>query len=526
MMASRRFYGSMQAFFRSLCTASKVRSVVELAKKALADDHAVVIGIQSTARVMLPQPLAVSLPPAFASAPPARWRRRSDPRGADFRCVPPSAAAQGEAANKRKAEQAAAAAGDDDDDLEFDGFVAPAADVRATPTSAACRHSLLLVLRLPALSAACQRSRASPRGEARRTKPPSSPPCPPRPAPPACPSADPQELPHGRPPGPPRRRRRGAPRAPPPRGGDGASREPARRPHRPPRRARERALDGAAGGGGDSAHAKRAPREKRRRGGCACLPSCLCLESSRPACAVPGRKRSPQVAEMTGRASRMERGEGGRFQLVRRLCDRGADYVNIREKDAFQCGQKLVCIISDAASTGISLQADRNVRNQLRRAHITLELGWSADKTVQQLGRTHRANQLCAPLYYIVSSQIAGERRFAAVRGAARAPPGPARTAPALTPRAFARRPNRRRWRSASSSLARSPRATAAPPAAPTSSARLPAPASPSASLTPPLPPCLLSALTPRTHPPGQPPQPRRTSSTSPAASPSAACTR
>lgn len=64
------------------------------------------------------------------------------------------------------------------------------------------------------------------------------------------------------------------------------------------------------------------------------------------------------VAEMTGRKGRMIRNESGGARYTQRCEDINStmETLNMTEKKSFMDGDKLIAIISDAASAGISLQ--------------------------------------------------------------------------------------------------------------------------------------------------------------------------
>ena len=121
------------------------------------------------------------------------------------------------------------------------------------------------------------------------------------------------------------------------------------------------------------------------------------------------------VAEMTGRKKRLIRTAKGTLEYrPRQLPGVPSKLINLHEKNAFQNGDKRIAVMSEVASTGDSLHAGKQVGNKQRRLHIAAELKWSADKQIQDFGRTHRTGQVAPPVYLLVFTELGGEKRFSA----------------------------------------------------------------------------------------------------------------
>lgn len=111
------------------------------------------------------------------------------------------------------------------------------------------------------------------------------------------------------------------------------------------------------------------------------------------------------VAEMTGRTGRILRHKNGQYRYVKRFGgpskqnqyalsmpvsrEDEQDRLNIVEKRKFMEGKKSVAIISDAASTGISLHADRRCQSShKRRVHFTIEVSETKNPLLVSFSRT------------------------------------------------------------------------------------------------------------------------------------------
>lgn len=113
-----------------------------------------------------------------------------------------------------------------------------------------------------------------------------------------------------------------------------------------------------------------------------------------------------RLAECTGRSRRIIKTDQGQ------AIDTRGTGANTHEARRFMDGQAELLVFSDAGGTGRSYHASNTARNRKRRVHYLIEPGWRANKALQGLGRSHRNNQACAPLFRVVTTGLAGQKRF------------------------------------------------------------------------------------------------------------------
>ena len=113
------------------------------------------------------------------------------------------------------------------------------------------------------------------------------------------------------------------------------------------------------------------------------------------------------VVEITGRDKHFVLQEG-EWTLERRRAPPSSELCS-----SFQQGRSTVAIVSAAGSVGVSLH-DICPVSRPRKLFVS-EVPFSAQTTLQQLGRVNRAGQLTTPAFVMYTSNLRAERRFAAV---------------------------------------------------------------------------------------------------------------
>lgn len=118
------------------------------------------------------------------------------------------------------------------------------------------------------------------------------------------------------------------------------------------------------------------------------------------------------VAEITGRNSRVVDRTDENGDVKKTLERRNSKSANIAEAKDFQDGKKRILVFSKAGGTGRSFHASNKAKNKEQRIHYVLQAGWKADDAVQGFGRTHRSDEANVPVYKLVTTDVMGQKRF------------------------------------------------------------------------------------------------------------------
>lgn len=118
------------------------------------------------------------------------------------------------------------------------------------------------------------------------------------------------------------------------------------------------------------------------------------------------------IAEVTGRSLRLVQVNDEIDGTPKVIEQRRTPSHSKSEIKEFNDDKRRILIFSEAGGTGGSFHADKRIKNQRRRIHYIYQPGWKADTAVQGFGRTHRSNQVSAPLFKLCSTNINAQKRF------------------------------------------------------------------------------------------------------------------